>query len=48
MSFSSLIYVGICWGMFRLGAFSERNPGEVTRRVKLAWGWLREWLKEST
>lgn len=45
MSFSSLFYLAICWGCFRLGAFNERHPGELERRGIHAWQRVGKWFK---
>jgi hypothetical protein len=47
MSLSSLMFLGICYGMYQLGAFNERHPGEVRRRTVHAWFWLCDWLKNA-
>lgn len=47
MSLSSLVYMGICWGMYKLGGFNERYPGELTRRLRNGWLWLWDWLNKA-
>lgn len=47
MSLSSLFFFGICWGCYRLGAFNERHPGELSLRAAHVWHWLRTWLKKT-
>jgi len=44
MSLSSLFFLGMCWGMYKLGAFNERYPGEAWNRMVIIWRWLVDWL----
>lgn len=47
MSLSSLVYFGVCYGCYKLGAFNSRHPGELAEASKLAWIRLCDWLKKS-
>lgn len=40
MSLCSVMFVLSCFGMFKLGAFAERNPGEIWATTKRIVVWL--------
>ncbi len=42
MSISSLLFVGVCIAMYKLGAYNQRHPGELLMYAKLAWNWLNQ------
>ncbi len=46
MSLSSLFFIGIGFGLYKLGAFNERHPGEAKRRAILTWSRLCHWLSK--
>lgn len=47
MTFSSLLFLCVCWGFYKLGALNERQPGEVWLRATIAWRRLCELLKKT-
>jgi hypothetical protein len=34
------LYIVSCYLMFKLGAFHQRQPGELSRYRQLAWQWI--------
>jgi len=40
MSLSSLFFMGVCWGMYKLGEFNAKRPGEVWELAKRGWMWI--------
>ncbi|MBX9787854.1 MAG: hypothetical protein K2Y37_02975 [Pirellulales bacterium] len=46
MSFSGLLFFGMCWGCYKLGFYQATNPGEVERLGRLAWERLGRWLSK--
>lgn len=42
MSLSSLLFLGACFCMYKLGAFNARNPGQLWEWVKLTWRWMQD------
>lgn len=44
MSLSSLVFIAICWGCYRIGSFNAQHPGELRELIKLAWAKLYRWL----
>lgn len=44
MSIESIFALLVCFGMYRLGAYNEKHPGEAWRATQLAWTWMsRSW-----
>lgn len=48
MSLSTLLFLGLCWGSYRLGQFNERFPGVSRQYALRAWERLHIWLKRSS
>lgn len=46
MSLSSLLFIGVCWGMYRLGAFNERHPGQMWPRLRQSALWVWRWMNK--
>lgn len=44
MSLSILLFMGICWGCYRLGEFNTKHPGELQGLAKAAWTKLSRWM----
>lgn len=42
MSISSLLFIGACYGMYRLGAFNARHPGRMLEWTRQVWKWLQQ------
>jgi hypothetical protein len=40
MSLSNLFFLGLCFGMYKLGGFVERNPGQLWAWSKWLWKWI--------
>jgi hypothetical protein len=42
MSISWILFFASCFGMFKLGAFTERNPGQLWAWAKQLWKWVNQ------
>jgi len=46
MSLTSIVYLALLWGAYRLGHFNATQPGAATAHASHAWFRLCEWLKK--
>ena len=42
MSISSILFFASCWGMFKLGVYTERHPGEIFELGTRLWKWMQQ------
>lgn len=42
MTFSTIFCLCLLFGMYQLGAYNEKHPGELGRLAGFAWSWLRQ------
>lgn len=42
MSVSTLLFCVICFGAYKLGAYTERHPGDLWERARQLWGWMNK------
>jgi hypothetical protein len=41
MSVSSVLFIMACAAMYRLGAYNQRNPGQLWAFAKFLWKWMQ-------
>ena len=42
MSISSMFFIVACMGMYKLGAFNARHPGQMLECGKWLWRWMNQ------
>jgi len=42
MPFDLVFYTVSCIGFYKLGVFTQKHPGELTRYVKFVWRWMHQ------
>ena len=42
MSFSMLMFFVGCAGMYKLGTYNQRHPGEVWKLAHAGWQWMNK------